>query len=109
MKSVLKYESQFIMINKEYYVNILHIKILNITILNFFAKVEKAGGLLGVTSRGLCILIILIIIIILLFIIIIILAALWPRKPYREPPIICDTPPCLRAAAQVISNKQTKC
>ena len=67
----------------------------------FFFQVQKAGGLLGVTSRGLLILTILLLIILLLFIIIVVLAALWPRTKAQEAPRVCDTPACLRAAAQV--------
>ena len=64
-------------------------------------QVQKAGGLLGVTSRGLLILAVLLLIILLMFIIIIVLAALWPRTKAQEAPRVCDTPACLRAAAQV--------
>ena len=64
-------------------------------------QVEKAGGLLGVTSRGLLILLILLLIIVLMFIIIIVLAAMWPRNYNEKPPYVCNTPSCLRAAAQV--------
>lgn len=69
-------------------------------------QVEKAGGLLGVTPRGLCILMILLIIIVVMFIVLIVLAALWPRRYGSDAPIICTTPACLRAAAQVINNLQ---
>lgn len=67
-------------------------------------QVEKAGGLLGVTSRGLLILLILLLIIVLMFIIIIVLAAMWPRTYSEKAPHVCDTPSCLRAAAQVIGS-----
>jgi len=36
-----------------------------------------------------------------MFIIIIVLAAMWPRSYNENPPHVCDTPSCLRAAAQV--------
>jgi hypothetical protein len=72
----------------------------------FLLQVQKAGGLLGVTSRGLLILDVLLLIILLMFIIIIVLAALWPRTKAQEAPRVCDTPACLRAAAQVGKSNQ---
>lgn len=65
---------------------------------------QKAGGLLGVTSRGLLILIGLLLVIVLLFVIIVVLGAMWPRSRAQEAPRVCDTPACLRAAAQVRSH-----
>lgn len=64
-------------------------------------QVQKAGGLLGVTSRGLLILGLLLVFILILLVIIVVLAALWPRTKAQEAPKVCDTPACLRAAAQV--------
>lgn len=66
-----------------------------------FVQVQKAGGLLGVTSRGLLILALLLIFILILLVVIVVLAALWPRAKAQEAPKVCDTPACLRAAAQV--------
>ncbi len=66
-------------------------------------QVQKAGGLLGVTSRGLLILGLLLVFILILLVIIVVLAALWPRTAAQEAPKVCDTPACLRAAAQVFS------
>ena len=57
--------------------------------------------MLGVTPRGLLILMILLALIVVLFIIIIVLAALWPRTYVEQAPIVCASPACLRAAAQV--------
>lgn len=71
-------------------------------------KVQKAGGLLGVTSRGLLILIALLLIILLLFVVIVVLAAMWPRSRAQEAPRVCDTPACLRSAAQVNSCSCTR-
>ena len=67
----------------------------------YCAQVQKAGGLLGVTSRGLLILALLLVFILILLVIIVVLAALWPRTKAQEAPKVCDTPACLRAAAQV--------
>lgn len=67
-------------------------------------QVQKAGGLLGVTSRGLLILALLLVFIVILLVIIVVLAALWPRNRAQEAPKVCDTPACLRAAAQVPSQ-----
>lgn len=58
------------------------------------------------TSRGLLILIALLLIILLLFVVIVVLAAMWPRSRAQEAPKVCDTPACLRAAAQVISREK---
>lgn len=66
-------------------------------------QVQKAGGLLGVTSRGLLILALLLVFILILLVVIVVLAALWPRTKAQEAPKVCDTPSCLRAAAQVLS------
>jgi hypothetical protein len=54
-----------------------------------------------VTSRGLLILGLLLVFILILLVIIVVLAALWPRTKAQEAPKVCDTPACLRAAAQV--------
>ncbi|EFX68569.1 hypothetical protein DAPPUDRAFT_259939 [Daphnia pulex] len=70
--------------------------------------VQKAGGLLGVTSRGLLILGLLLVFILILLVIIVVLAALWPRTKAQEAPKVCDTPACLRAAAQRHSSKQSE-
>ncbi|XP_046444687.1 endothelin-converting enzyme 2-like isoform X1 [Daphnia pulex] len=69
-------------------------------------QVQKAGGLLGVTSRGLLILGLLLVFILILLVIIVVLAALWPRTKAQEAPKVCDTPACLRAAAQVIGSME---
>ena len=53
------------------------------------------------TSRGLLILGLLLVFILILLVIIVVLAALWPRTKAQEAPKVCDTPACLRAAAQV--------
>ena len=53
------------------------------------------------TSRGLLILGLLLVFILILLVIIVVLAALWPRTRAQEAPKVCDTPACLRAAAQV--------
>ena len=54
------------------------------------------------TSRGLLILALLLVFILILLVIIVVLAALWPRNRAQEAPKVCDTPACLRAAAQVL-------
>lgn len=54
------------------------------------------------TSRGLLILALLLVFILILLVIIVVLAALWPRTKAQEAPKVCDTPACLRAAAQVL-------
>lgn len=55
----------------------------------------------GLSKKGLYVAAIVLLILFILFLIVIVLAAVWPRIPHYYEYPVCDTPACLRAAAQV--------